>query len=72
MAYKHTTRDAVLRYLQMTGGRRSVNAIVAYMRDYHHIDGGATRMMLQRLHARGLIEHPKRGFYQWGLDNQEG
>jgi Mn-dependent DtxR family transcriptional regulator len=67
MAYKHTTRDAVLRYLQMSGGRRSVWAIVRYMREIHGVDGGATRMMLQRLHSKGLIEHPKRGYYQWGL-----
>jgi hypothetical protein len=64
VAYKHTTRDAVLRYLQMSGGRRSLGAIVVYMCEYHRVKPGTTRMMLQRLYARGLIKRPRWGYYQ--------
>lgn len=62
---RHATRDAIARYLQMSGGRRAAWAIVQYMLEYHGTQPHTTRQMLYRLTIEGLLCKPRWGYYQW-------
>ena len=60
----HTTREAILTYLEVVEEPAPVIAIVRYMERMHRVDAGAVRTCLYRLHKQGRIRHPQAGWYQ--------
>jgi predicted transcriptional regulator of viral defense system len=60
----HSTREAVLTYLEVVRDPVPTWAIVRYMDRMHKVDAGAVRTCLYRLHTQGLIRRVQVGVYQ--------
>jgi hypothetical protein len=66
MTDRHTTRDAILTYLQVDTEPVALCRVVKYMKVMHKVEYGAVRECLRRLCKAKVIAHPSRGMYQWG------
>lgn len=70
------TRQAILSYLALQGGPVSLRRLSRYMALMHSCAAGATRFMLARMVARGIVQRQRRGVYvlkgaeQWTTTTQ--
>lgn len=72
MAYKHTTRDALLAYIRADAEGRHVRRIEAYMRFHSGVRPGTTREALRRAVRAGMLVEVEKGYYRMAKGVETG